>query len=115
MVDAIIGYSLGGASRDAPREMIAWTAAQTAPVISLDVPSGVDATSGKAPGAHVLASTTLTLALPKTGLDVAAAGDLFLADIGIPREVYRRSGIADPRRADLRPRKIPRLLLARHG
>lgn len=27
------------------------------------------------------------------GLNVAASGDLFWADIGIPREVYRRSGI----------------------
>lgn len=96
VVDAIIGYSLGGAPRDAPREMIEWTIAQTVPVICLDVPSGIDATSGEAPGAHVLASATLTLALPKTGLDVAAVGDLFLADIGIPREVYRRSGIDVP-------------------
>lgn len=96
VVDAIIGYSLGGAPRGAPREMIDWIGAQTAPVISLDVPSGIDATSGEAPGAHVLASTTLTLALPKTGLDVAAAGDLTLADIGIPREVYRRAGIDVP-------------------
>jgi len=96
VVDAIIGYSLGGAPRGAPREMIDWAASQTAPVISLDVPSGIDATSGEAPGAHVLASTTLTLALPKTGLDVPAAGDVLLADIGIPREVYRRAGIDVP-------------------
>ena len=96
VVDAIIGYSLGGAPRGAPREMIDWSVAQAGPVISLDVPSGIDATSGKAPGTHVLASATLTLALPKTGLDVAAAGVVFLADIGIPREVYRRAGIDVP-------------------
>lgn len=96
VVDAIIGYSLGGPPRGAPREMIEWTGAQTAPVISLDVPSGVDATSGQAPGTHVLASATLTLGLPKAGLDVAAVGDLSLADIGITREVYRRSGIEVP-------------------
>ena len=96
VVDAIIGYSLGGAPQGAPREMIDWAASQAAPVISLDVPTGIDATSGEAPGAHVLASTTLTLALPKTGLDVAAAGDVLLADIGIPREVYRWAGIHVP-------------------
>lgn len=96
VVDAVIGYSLGGAPLGAPREMIDWTGAQTAPVISLDVPSGIDATSGEAPGAHVLASTTLTLALPKTGLDVVAAGELSLADLGIPHEVYRRVGIDVP-------------------
>jgi NAD(P)H-hydrate epimerase len=36
---------------------------------------------------------TLTLALPKTGLDVAAVGELWLADIGIPIGVYRRMAI----------------------
>lgn len=96
VVDAIIGYSLGGAPRGASREMIDWAVVQAAPVISLDVPSGIDATSGEAPGTHVVASSTLTLALPKTGLDVAAAGDVFLADIGITQEVYRRSGIDVP-------------------
>ncbi len=96
VVDAVIGYSLGGAPRGAARAMIEWGAAQAVPVVSLDVPSGIDATSGEAPGAHLRASQTLTLALPKTGLDVAAAGAVSLADIGIPPEVYRRAGIDIP-------------------
>ncbi|NNC39547.1 MAG: NAD(P)H-hydrate epimerase, partial [Acidimicrobiia bacterium] len=73
--------------------MIEWAAGHAAPVISLDVPSGVDSTTGHTPGAHVQAAVTLTLALPKTGLAVPAAGELLLADIGIPGEVYRRVGI----------------------
>lgn len=96
IVDAIIGYSLQGPPRDVARRLIDWTGAQSAPVISLDVPSGVDATSGETSGAHVCASVTLTLALPKTGLDAGASGDLWLADIGIPAEVYRRVGIDVP-------------------
>ncbi|MFO7700522.1 MAG: NAD(P)H-hydrate epimerase [Acidimicrobiia bacterium] len=67
-----------------------------APVLSLDVPSGIDADTGRAPGTHVDASVTLTLALPKTGLDTAAAGAVTLVDIGIPREVYLRTGIDVP-------------------
>ncbi|MBU1493016.1 MAG: sugar kinase [Actinobacteria bacterium] len=43
------------------------------------------------------ATRTLTLALPKTGLDAPAVGDLWLADIGIPAEVYRRAGLTVPR------------------
>jgi hypothetical protein len=35
----------------------------------------------------------MTLALPKTGLDASAVGELRLADIGIPAEVYRTVGI----------------------
>lgn len=96
VVDAIIGYSLRGSPRDLARRMIDWTGGQAAPVISLDVPSGIDATSGETYGAHVRASLTLTLALPKTGLCADSSGDLWLADIGIPREVYRRVGIDVP-------------------
>jgi NAD(P)H-hydrate epimerase len=96
VIDAVIGYSLGGAPRGPARDVIEWATEHEAPVLSLDVPSGVDSTSGEAPGAHIRAATTMTLALPKTGLDAAAVGDLWLADIGIPAEVYRRVGIAVP-------------------
>jgi NAD(P)H-hydrate epimerase len=96
MVDAVIGYSLGGAPGGVARRMIDWMGDQPVPVISLDVPSGIDSTTGEALGAYVQAAATLTLALPKTGLDVDAAGDVMLADIGIPAEVYRRVGIDVP-------------------
>ena len=96
IVDAVIGYSLGGAPRGAVETMIEWAAGQAAPVISLDVPSGVDSTTGDSPGAHVQAAVTMTLALPKTGLDGLSTGDLLLADIGIPGGVFRRVGIDVP-------------------
>jgi NAD(P)H-hydrate epimerase len=96
VVDAIIGYSLRGAAAGVAAGMIGWAVGQSAPVLSLDVPSGIDSTTGAAEGAHVSATSTLTLALPKTGLDVAATGDLWLGDIGIPQEVYRRVGITVP-------------------
>jgi NAD(P)H-hydrate epimerase len=62
-------------------------------VLSLDLPSGVDATSGDTPGVHVRADRTLTLALPKTGLVASAAGSLLLADLGIPLATYRKAGV----------------------
>ncbi|MFZ1265887.1 MAG: NAD(P)H-hydrate epimerase [Anaerolineae bacterium] len=62
-------------------------------VLSLDVPSGLNATTGEAPGAVIRPDRTLTLALPKTGL-ARVPGDLYLADIGIPPEVYVQLGIA---------------------
>jgi NAD(P)H-hydrate epimerase len=62
-------------------------------VLALDVPSGLDATTGEAPGHVVRPERTLTLALPKTGL-FRLAGDLYLADIGIPPELYARLGIS---------------------
>jgi NAD(P)H-hydrate epimerase len=96
IVDAMIGYSLGGAPRGAVETMIEWAMGRPVPVIALDVPSGIDSTTGEALGAYVSAAATLTLALPKTGLGVAAVGELQLADIGIPAEVYRRIGVDVP-------------------
>lgn len=97
IVDAVIGYSLRGPPRGVARRMIDWIGMKSVPVISLDVPSGIDATTGESLGSQVHASVTLTLALPKTGLDAETGGDLWLADLGIPAEVYHRVGIDVPR------------------
>jgi NAD(P)H-hydrate epimerase len=63
-----------------------------APVLSLDVPSGLDATTGVPSQTTVHAEATVTLALPKCGLEAPAAqsavGDLYLADVGIPPFLY---------------------------
>jgi NAD(P)H-hydrate epimerase len=96
VIDALIGYNLAGAPHGAALEMIHWASAQTAPVLALDVPSGLDATTGVSPGGHIRADTTMTLALPKTGLGVPAVGRLQLADVGIPNAVYRHVGIDLP-------------------
>ncbi len=92
VIDAMIGYSLNGAPGGRSHELIEWANESTAAVLSLDVPSGIDATSGRATGAAIRANTTLTLALPKTGLCARQAGSLILGDLGIPTETYRRLG-----------------------
>ena len=96
ILDAVIGYSLVGPPRGRTGHMIEWAEEVKAPCLSLDVPSGIDSTTGEAQGVHVTAAVTVTLALPKTGLDVGAVGALRLADIGIQTEVYRRAGHAVP-------------------
>ena len=48
----------------------------------------MNATIGETPGEYIKARWTLTLALPKTGLLPEHAGDLILADIGIPPGAY---------------------------
>jgi NAD(P)H-hydrate epimerase len=92
ILDALIGYSLTGPPRGTAAELIRW-ANGSAPILSLDVPSGLDATTGEAPGEVARARWTMTLALPKTGLLDERAGELVLADIGIPEGVYRRAAI----------------------
>ncbi|MDH3500465.1 MAG: NAD(P)H-hydrate epimerase [Acidimicrobiia bacterium] len=93
VIDAAIGYSLSGPPRGPTLEMIEFANATSAAVLSLDTPSGLDTTTGDAPGTVVQATTTMTLALPKVGLRSNRAGALILADIGIPPIVYRDAGI----------------------
>jgi NAD(P)H-hydrate epimerase len=96
IVDALIGYSLSGPPTGRTADLIGQINAAGCPVLSLDLPSGLDATTGSAPGVSIRARRTLTLALPKPGLTTPSAGQLFLADIGIPPEVYLRLGIRLP-------------------
>lgn len=96
VIDGLIGYGLSAAPRGVAAALIEWAEASRAPVVSLDVPSGVDATSGDRPGVAIEPAVTLTLAAPKTGLTGAATGELLLADIGIPVAVYRRAGVTMP-------------------
>jgi len=93
IIDAIIGYSLKSAPRGNALKMINWANKQNTKILSLDVPSGVDSTSGKTYGAFIKANRTLTLALPKTGLLPEHTGKLFLADLGIPEMVYKKLGV----------------------
>ncbi len=93
ILDALIGYSLRSAPRGTAAQLIQWANGASASILSLDVPSGVDSTTGETPGEFVRARWTMTLALPKTGLLPEKTGDLILADIGIPEATYRRLGI----------------------
>jgi NAD(P)H-hydrate epimerase len=92
VIDALIGYSLHGAPRGLASELIEMCNRMADKVISLDIPSGVDSTSGEKPGVAIQADAILTLALPKKGLSTID-GDIYLADIGIPPEVYSQLGI----------------------
>lgn len=99
IIDALIGYSLHGAPTGATARLIRAANHHGAPVLSLDVPSGVDASTGEVRNPAVRAVATMTLALPKTGLRQPDAtpyvGELYLADISVPPRLYEDSlGIA---------------------
>lgn len=93
VVDALIGYGLSGIPTGRTADLIDLCGRRAARVVSLDVPSGLDATTGHAPGSVVQPTRIVTLALPKTGLQ-RVHGDLYLADIGIPPEVFHRLGFS---------------------
>ena len=92
IVDALIGYGLQGPPRAIAAELIHACNAANAPVLSLDVPSGLHTDGADMSGPVVRAHRVLTLALPKPALAHIDA-EFFLADIGIPPEVYARLGI----------------------
>lgn len=92
VVDSLIGYGLEGEVRPPARGIVDSLNRRPEPIVSLDVPSGLDATTGEALGVAVTPDRTVTLALPKTGLDTVQ-GTIYVADISIPRTVYSRLGI----------------------
>ncbi len=95
VVDALLGYSQQGAPRGDIARLIDWTAGQR--TLSLDVPSGLELSTGLPYEPHVVAERTMTLALPKQGLrepGSAAVGRLLLANISVPPVVYERIGIS---------------------
>jgi len=96
IIDAIFGYGFRGKPRPRAARWIEWANSQGCPVLALDLPSGLDATTGIPSTPCVRATVTLTLALPKTGLRARQAQDfvgvVFLADISVPPEVYRDLG-----------------------
>jgi len=93
VVDALIGYGLQASPKGSTADLIRWANSANSPILSLDVPSGLEATTGQAPGECIRPRWAMTLALPKTGLLPERTGELFLADIGIPEGVYRRVGL----------------------
>jgi len=93
IVDAIIGYSLNSAPRGKVLEMINFINNNDVPTISLDIPTGLLATTGENPGKFVKPDKTITLALPKTGLSPEKCGEIILADIGIPATVFEKAGL----------------------
>lgn len=94
IIDGLIGYSLRGAPRGAAAKLIRWANAQAAPLLALDTPSGLDTTTGIAQDPTIRATATMTLALPKEGLRTpgveAYVGELYLADISVPPDLYAR-------------------------
>ncbi len=97
IVDALLGYGAQGNPRPPISDWIERMNAAHRPILSLDAPSGLNTSTGEPGVPCIRAATTLTLALPKTGLLVRGAapfvGQLFLADISVPPELYRHLGL----------------------
>src|SRR5438067_3747362 len=87
IVDALLGTGLKGAPRDETARVIEQINGAGVPVVAVDIPSGVNASTGEVAGAAVRADVTVTMHGRKVGLAVAPgrfrAGDVVVADIGL--------------------------------
>jgi NAD(P)H-hydrate epimerase len=110
VVDALFGTGFHGAPREDAARQIERINAVEAPVVAVDLPSGVDASTGEVAGAVVDADVTVTMHGPKVGLAVAPgrfhAGEIEVADIGLePAETEQ--GLVTEEILELVPRKRP--------
>jgi NAD(P)H-hydrate epimerase len=108
VIDALLGTGLRGAPRAEAAEAIEEMNRSEAPVLAVDIPSGVNASTGEVAGPAVRAAVTVTFHGPKVGLLVAPgrfhAGDVVLADIGLePADTEHR--VVTPGILRLVPRK----------
>jgi hydroxyethylthiazole kinase-like uncharacterized protein yjeF len=97
-VDALLGTGASGAPRDdmiAAIETINATRARGGVVVSLDIPSGVDATTGTIAGASVRADLTVTFGTVKRGLlrNRDACGAIVAVDIGLGTAPVNADGL----------------------
>ncbi|MFA5890764.1 MAG: NAD(P)H-hydrate dehydratase [Actinomycetota bacterium] len=113
VIDAVLGVGLARAPEGPSAAAIEAIARATAPVLSIDVPSGIDADTGSVPGVAVRADVTVTLGGLKPGLlfvpGAVHAGRIQVAGIGVPVDLAGGSARALERSDVARalPRRAP--------
>ncbi|MCP3685621.1 MAG: NAD(P)H-hydrate epimerase [bacterium] len=94
IIDALLGFNLEGNPRGVFAELINKANQSNIPILAVDIPSGLDANTGKAYEPCIKAAATVTLGIPKTGLN--NVGKLFLGNIGITKEIYVKLNLKNP-------------------
>ncbi len=91
IVDAIFGTGLSGEIRETVKSLISNINDSNIPVVSVDIPSGLDCDKGTVLGIAVKASKTVTFVASKTGFFKESgkehAGELIVSDISVPKEL----------------------------
>ena len=91
VIDSIFGTGIDRPVRKPVSDVISFLNRSGAPVVSVDIPSGISSDNGQVMGEAVRADCTVTFGLPKIGhlLHPGAehAGKLFIEDIGFPVEL----------------------------
>ncbi len=115
VVDALFGFGFKGEMRSLYKECVEEINEHSRKVISIDVPSGLDVSTGKVEGKCVKASKTVTFIAPKIGLllypGASYAGEIVVKEIGVPEkiveEISRVEISTEKRMASLLPSPSP--------
>ncbi len=105
VVDAMLGTGATGELRPPYREAVVWGSALEALRLAVDIPTGIEADTGRRRGDAFIADLTVTMGALKPGLllgaGAEASGDIHVAHIGAPPEIYHDATIEllDARRA----------------
>ncbi len=96
IIDGLLGTGSSGALREPFRTWVNEINIASREVIAVDIPTGIDASSGMVPGPAVTAAATVTMAAPKVGMLLYPAasyvGELWVAHIGIPPAILADVG-----------------------
>ncbi len=96
-IEGILGTGLASEVKGYYKEVISALNATGKSIVAIDIPSGLDATSGKPLGTCIKAAFTPTFGLPKVGQlihpGVEFVGELEVIDIGIPRDLMEEEDI----------------------
>lgn len=91
IIDALFGTGLSGEVREPFKTLINTTNDLRKPIISADIPSGLDANTGEVLGAAIKATKTVTFAVSKKGFYLnegpAYTGEIIITNISIPKEL----------------------------
>jgi len=92
VVDAVFGVGLNREIKGAFKDLIEVMNSKAKRILSVDIPSGLDGTTGKIFGVCIKAQTTVTFSFPKKGFyknqGPKYCGKIIVVDIGIPKSIY---------------------------
>lgn len=114
IVDAVYGIGFRGSVPETMRPVFFAVNESHAPVVAVDIPSGLNGDTGRVEGVHIKANHTITFSTKKPVHCFLPAqqfcGEVLVADVGISEEIVRRQecGLEETERFLLNPLFVPR-------
>jgi hydroxyethylthiazole kinase-like uncharacterized protein yjeF len=100
IIDGLLGYNLKGNPKGRYAGLIRSANSSGIPILAIDLPSGLDATSGKAFEPCIRAAATLALTAPKKGTvnkkSKPYVGNLYTAYMTVPAVINKKFGLRNP-------------------